>query len=153
MTPVCERLCQYILHDWWKTLSCLVQIKMVFLFREKKMRQYGKDITPEIEYQKTRFFQRRWLVFGNHLFSPGRVLTCHKVSQHWHFWQFEPDNCLWRMVVLCRMVSRTPGISLPDASGSCFPFFLPWLWQVNMSLDIATCPLARKICPIWESLK
>lgn len=35
------------------------------------MRKYDKDITPEVENCKTLFFQRKWLVNGNHLFSPG----------------------------------------------------------------------------------
>lgn len=35
------------------------------------MREYDKDIAPEVENHKTLFFQRKWLVNGNHLFGPG----------------------------------------------------------------------------------
>lgn len=35
------------------------------------MRQYGEDITSEVEYHKILFFQRRWFVFGIHLLDTG----------------------------------------------------------------------------------
>lgn len=47
MMHVWETLCRYFLNDAQNILNCLVQVKMVFWFREEQMKEYCKALITE----------------------------------------------------------------------------------------------------------